>query len=216
MKSFKDPAGIKILVATMATLGIGLTLFDPKQGETAHRILIADLPFRYADLKQSICRLHRLGQKHVVYVEVLIYDGEKTARFTFSKKLFYNFPRHASAQAPTHSITCDNDDQLPSAGKPLARILRNYQGILIVNRAFLNRAEKTHDGHVWKLLMQKKNISLQAIDGVMGEKGRKVATQEIRNQKTIQDSSAKSRLETSQTEHKSQAGTSQESEKTAL
>ncbi len=72
VNSFKTPDGIKILVATIGTMGTGLTLFDPDQEETAHRILFADLPYRHADLKQSICRLYRQGQKQNVLVDILI------------------------------------------------------------------------------------------------------------------------------------------------
>ena len=51
---------------------MGLTLFDPAQEQTAHEIIVADLPYTAAEFDQGIARLHREGQKHRVLVDVLL------------------------------------------------------------------------------------------------------------------------------------------------
>ncbi len=51
---------------------MGLTLFDPMQEQTAHEIIVADLPYTAAEFDQGIARLHREGQKQRVVVDVLL------------------------------------------------------------------------------------------------------------------------------------------------
>ena len=63
-------AGKRILVGTFGTLGEGLTLFNPSVANTANKIVIADLPYTYAELEQGISRLYREGQKRTVQVYV--------------------------------------------------------------------------------------------------------------------------------------------------
>ena len=61
-----------ILVGTVGTIGVGLTLFDPAHEQTAHEIIVADLPYTAAEFDQGIARLHREGQKSRVVVDVLL------------------------------------------------------------------------------------------------------------------------------------------------
>jgi Hypothetical methyltransferase/SNF2-related domain len=72
LDAFRAPDGLRILVGTIGTIGVGLTLFDPTQEETAHEIIVADLPYTAAEFDQGIARLHREGQKHRVVVDVLL------------------------------------------------------------------------------------------------------------------------------------------------
>lgn len=72
LDAFRATDGIRILVGTIGTIGVGLTLFDPTQEQTAHEIIVADLPYTAAEFDQGIARLHREGQKHRVVVEVLL------------------------------------------------------------------------------------------------------------------------------------------------
>ena len=71
LQAFRNPSGLRILVGTVGTIGTGLTLFDPSQGDTAHEIIVADLPYTAAEFDQGIARLHREGQKRQVTVDVL-------------------------------------------------------------------------------------------------------------------------------------------------
>ena len=72
LDAFRTSDGLRILVGTIGTIGVGLTLFDPVQEQTAHEIVIADLPYTAAEFDQGIARLHREGQKHRVIVDVLL------------------------------------------------------------------------------------------------------------------------------------------------
>ena len=72
LDAFRAPNGLRVLVGTIGTIGVGLTLFDPTQEDTAHEIIVADLPYTAAEFDQGIARLHREGQKHRVVVDVLL------------------------------------------------------------------------------------------------------------------------------------------------
>lgn len=58
---------------------MGVTLFDATPGAvTPHRVIFADLPFTWAEFEQGIDRLHRIGQKYPVEIEVpLVSYGEQ-------------------------------------------------------------------------------------------------------------------------------------------
>jgi superfamily II DNA or RNA helicase len=71
INSFRAEKGSRVLVGTIGTIGVGLTLFDPKQNKTANEIVVADLPYTWAEFEQGIARLHREGQKQRVNVAVL-------------------------------------------------------------------------------------------------------------------------------------------------
>lgn len=71
LDSFRQSNGFRVLVGTIGTIGTGLTLFDPNSENTANQIIIADLPYTWAEFEQGIARLHREGQKHRVCVNVL-------------------------------------------------------------------------------------------------------------------------------------------------
>src|SRR6266699_3533365 len=72
LDAFRTSDGLRILVGTIGTIGVGLTLFDPDLEQTAHEIIVADLPYTAAEFDQGIARLHREGQKHRVVVDVLL------------------------------------------------------------------------------------------------------------------------------------------------
>ncbi len=78
--SFRAPDGTRVLVGTIGTIGTGLTLFDPKQPETANEIIMADLPYTWAEFDQGIARLHREGQKQTVRADVLQTSTTATLR----------------------------------------------------------------------------------------------------------------------------------------
>lgn len=57
----------RVMVGQISAVGVGLTL----HGEGInHRVVIAQLPWTPADLKQAEDRLHRIGQTHDVMIEV--------------------------------------------------------------------------------------------------------------------------------------------------
>lgn len=71
LDSFRTPDGVRVLVGTTGTIGTGLTLFDPVSEETANEIIVADLPYTWAEFEQGIARLYREGQQQCVRVAVL-------------------------------------------------------------------------------------------------------------------------------------------------
>ena len=71
LDAFRNSDCVRVLVGTIRTIGTGLTLFDPSADDTANQIIIADLPYTWAEFEQGIARLHREGQKHRVCVSVL-------------------------------------------------------------------------------------------------------------------------------------------------
>ncbi len=70
LDAFRSPQGLRILVGTIGTIGTGLTLFDPTSNYTANQIVVADLPYTWAEFEQGMARLHREGQQQRVLVEV--------------------------------------------------------------------------------------------------------------------------------------------------
>jgi SWI/SNF-related matrix-associated actin-dependent regulator 1 of chromatin subfamily A len=67
----------RVLIGQVTAVGVGLTLHG---GGKNHRVVIAQLPWTPADLKQAEDRLHRIGQTHDVMVEVALcnIDGHVT------------------------------------------------------------------------------------------------------------------------------------------
>jgi SAM-dependent methyltransferase len=69
--AFRAPEGVRVLVGTVGTVGVGLTLFDPTADRTATELVVADLPYTWAEFEQGIARLDREGQRRLVHVDVL-------------------------------------------------------------------------------------------------------------------------------------------------
>jgi hypothetical protein len=71
---FREPAnaetGVVALVGSVGTVGVGVTLFDADEPVTPHRVVFADLPFTWAEFEQGVDRLHRVGQRFPVRVDV--------------------------------------------------------------------------------------------------------------------------------------------------
>ncbi|MDP9358966.1 MAG: SNF2-related protein [Chloroflexota bacterium] len=74
LRRFREPAtasaGVAVLVGTVGTVGVGVTLFDPEQPITPHRVIFADLPYTWAEFEQGVDRVHRVGQRLPVTVDV--------------------------------------------------------------------------------------------------------------------------------------------------
>lgn len=94
LSAFRAPAdaesGVLALVGSVGTVGVGVTLFDANQPVTPHRIIFADLPYTWAEFEQAVDRLHRVGQRFAVQIEVPIVtfpptftraDGEPLSSF---------------------------------------------------------------------------------------------------------------------------------------
>lgn len=73
----------RVMVGQIVAAGVGLTLHG---GGLNHRVVIAQLPWTPADLRQAEDRLHRIGQTHDVEVEVCMasIDG----RWTIDERLW--------------------------------------------------------------------------------------------------------------------------------
>lgn len=61
----------RVLVGQVTAAGVGFTLHGDGRN---HRVVVAQLPWTPADLKQAEDRLHRIGQTHDVIVEVMLSD----------------------------------------------------------------------------------------------------------------------------------------------
>jgi SAM-dependent methyltransferase len=82
---FRAPAtaeeGVAVLVGSVGTVGVGVTLFDPEQVITPHRVIFADLPYTWAEFEQGVDRLHRVGQRFPLTVDVpLVTFGDQLPR----------------------------------------------------------------------------------------------------------------------------------------
>jgi SNF2 family DNA or RNA helicase len=73
----------RVLVGQVIAAGVGLTLHGNGKN---HRVIIAQLPWTPADLKQAEDRLHRIGQTHDVIVEVCLAAIED--RWTIDERLW--------------------------------------------------------------------------------------------------------------------------------
>jgi superfamily II DNA or RNA helicase len=84
-RRFREPAdaetGVVSLVGSVGTVGVGVTLFDAHEPVTPHRVVFADLPFTWAEFEQGVDRLHRVGQRFPVRVDVpVVVFGEQLIR----------------------------------------------------------------------------------------------------------------------------------------
>ena len=73
----------RVLVGQITAAGVGLTLHG---GGLNHHVVVAQLPWTPADLKQAEDRLHRIGQTHEVQVEVALAAIEGT--WTIDERLW--------------------------------------------------------------------------------------------------------------------------------
>jgi len=73
----------RVLVGQIVAAGVGLTLHG---GGLNHKVVVAQLPWTPADLRQAEDRLHRIGQTHDVHVEVTLCSLEN--RWTIDERLW--------------------------------------------------------------------------------------------------------------------------------
>jgi hypothetical protein len=74
-------SGVVALVGSVGTVGVGVTLFAADEPVTPHRVVFADLPFTWAEFEQGVDRLHRVGQRFPVRVDVpVVAFGEQLIR----------------------------------------------------------------------------------------------------------------------------------------
>jgi hypothetical protein len=68
---------VQLLIGQITSVGVGFTLHG---GGRNHRVVIAQLPWNSADLRQAEDRLHRMGQTHDVEVTICLsaIDGSWT------------------------------------------------------------------------------------------------------------------------------------------
>lgn len=73
----------RVLIGQIVSAGVGLTLHGGGQN---HRVVVAQLPWSPADLKQAEDRLHRIGQTHDVTVEIALASIEN--RVTVDERIW--------------------------------------------------------------------------------------------------------------------------------
>lgn len=70
---FQNDKGCRVFIGGILAAGVGLTL------TAASHVILAELPWRPADIQQAEDRCHRIGQVSSVLVQHLVYDGSLDA-----------------------------------------------------------------------------------------------------------------------------------------
>src|SRR5262249_48776573 len=125
--AFRNPNGKRVLVGTIGTIGVGLTLFDPGARDTASQVVMADLPYTWAELDQAIARLYREGQRRRVRVEVLQTSTAATLRdgsalHTLDERIWDLI----EGKRELAEVAIDGKYDTADAGKKVLRALRRW------------------------------------------------------------------------------------------
>jgi superfamily II DNA or RNA helicase len=127
INQFREADGLQVLIGTVGTIGVGLTLFDPTSDEMANEIVVADLPYTWAEFEQGIGRLDREGQKRRVAVDVLqatstiaLRDGSPL--HTLDEQLWSLI----ESKRQLSDLAVDGRFEIDDAGEKVQRALRRW------------------------------------------------------------------------------------------
>ncbi|MBI3244098.1 MAG: hypothetical protein HYZ49_17585 [Chloroflexi bacterium] len=155
LDSFRSPDGARVLVGTIGTIGVGLTLFDPKQADTANEIIFADLPYTWAEFEQGLARLHREGQKKIVRVDVLhtttmatLRDG--SAHHTLDERIWALIEGKRELSDVAIDGKYDTTDAADKVQKALRRWLKQAREIGVEPLAVERRPETQSEAQKWR------------------------------------------------------------------
>jgi len=155
LDSFRSPNGVRVLVGTIGTIGVGLTLFDPKQADTANEIIFADLPYTWAEFEQGLARLHREGQKQTVRVDVLqttttatLRDG--SAYHTLDERIWALIEGKRELSDVAIDGKYDTTDAADKVQKALRRWLKQAREIGVEPLAVERRPETQSEAQRWR------------------------------------------------------------------
>ncbi len=155
LDSFRAPEGVRVLVGTIGTIGVGLTLFDPARVDTANEIIVADLPYTWAEFEQGIARLHREGQKQTVRVDVLqttttatLRDG--SAHHTLDERIWSLIEGKRELSDVAIDGKYDTTDAAGKVQKALRRWLKQAREIGVEPLAVERRPAVHSDAQKWR------------------------------------------------------------------
>jgi superfamily II DNA or RNA helicase len=155
LDSFRSPDGARVLVGTIGTIGVGLTLFDPKQADTANEIIFTDLPYTWAEFEQGLARLHREGQKQTVRVDVLqttttatLRDG--SAHHTLDERIWALIEGKRELSDVAIDGKYDTTDAADKVQKALRRWLKQAREIGVEPLAVERRPETQSEAQKWR------------------------------------------------------------------
>ncbi len=155
LDSFRAPDGKRVLVGTIGTIGVGLTLFDPTHADTANEIIVADLPYTWAEFEQGIARLHREGQKQRVTVEVLLTTTVATLRDgsphqTIDERIWALIKSKSELSDVAIDGKYDTSDSDKKVKQALQRWLKQAREIGVEPLAVERRTDEQSDAQRWR------------------------------------------------------------------
>lgn len=155
LKAFRSSDKVSILVGTIGTIGVGLTLFDPKRADTANEIIVADLPYTWAEFEQGIARLHREGQRLPVTVEVLqttttalLRDG--SAHHTLDERIWALIEGKRELSDVAIDGKYDTTDAAAKVQKALRRWLQQAREVGVEPLAVERRSTVQSEAQKWR------------------------------------------------------------------
>lgn len=175
LDSFRKSNGFRVLVGTIGTIGTGLTLFDPNSETTANKIIIADLPYTWAEFEQGIARLHREGQKHRVCVNVLqtkllATREDGSAYHTIDEQIWALIQRKRELSDIAVDGKYDATDAGAKVQKALRRWLQQTREMGVEPLAVERRSEEQTEGQKWRRqIAHLRSISAAKADEVFAD-----------------------------------------------
>ena len=152
---FRTSGQVRVLVGTIGTIGVGLTLFDPKRADTANEIIVADLPYTWAEFEQGIARLDREGQKRRVSVDVLqttttdtLRDG--SAHHTLDERIWALLEGKRELADVAIDGKYDTTDAADKVVKALRRWLKQAREIGVEPLAVERRPAEPTEAQKWR------------------------------------------------------------------
>jgi hypothetical protein len=155
LNAFRTSDQLRVLVGTIGTIGVGLTLFDPGRADTAHEIIVADLPYTWAEFEQGIARLHREGQKQAVQVEVLQTTTSATLRdgsalHTLDERIWYLIESKRELSDVAIDGKYDTTDAAAKVQKALRRWLQQAREVGVEPLEVERRSDVQSEAQKWR------------------------------------------------------------------
>jgi hypothetical protein len=155
LDSFRAADGARVLVGTTGTVGVGLTLFDPSRPETTNEIIVADLPYTWAEFEQGIARLDREGQRRRVRADVLqtttaamLRDG--SAHHTLDERIWTLIEGKHELSDVAIDGKYDTTDAADKVVKALRRWLKQAREIGVEPLAVERRPAESTEAQRWR------------------------------------------------------------------
>jgi len=108
----------RILVGQIASAGVGLTLHG---GGINNRVLVTELPWSPADLRQAEDRLHRIGQTREVFVNISLCHINDT--YTIDERMW----NVLGAKAISASLALDGVEEYLTTDEVVGAVIDSYR-----------------------------------------------------------------------------------------